>query len=246
MPVAVEADILAVVDIQVVEAEAITLALQPLEEALKHKVALAQLVHPDLLAVLDNLANPVDLVNPVDPDNPDNLVPQASLNNKLLLPLPAQSALEVNLVLPDHLAVLEIQVPMDNPAHLHQMVEPEHLVHQDHPVMLVPLDNLATLDLLDNPVHLDMQAHLPLDPKDLPAQPANLVNLATLVLVVVKVHPDHLAQVDLLVLLAVLANLVAPALLVTMDNLVVMENTVHALVVVVVEVADLLVDSVLA
>jgi len=111
--------------------------------------------------------------------------------------------------------------------------------------MLVPLDNLATLDLLDNPVHLDMQAHLLLDPKDLPVQPDNPVNLATLELVVVKVHPDHLAQVDLLAQLAVLANPVALVFLATTDKLVVMQNTAHALVVVVV-MAHLLVDSVLA
>ena len=58
-----------------------------------------------------------------------------------------------------------------------------------------------------------MEAHLLLDLKDLPAHLENLVQMAILELVVVKVHPDHLAQVDLLAHLAVLASPVAPALL---------------------------------
>ena len=58
-----------------------------------------------------------------------------------------------------------------------------------------------------------MEAHLLLDLKDLPAHLENLVQMAIPELVVVKVHPDHLAQVDVLAHLAVLVSPVAPALL---------------------------------
>lgn len=182
---------------------------------------LNQLVHPDLLALQDNLVPLVNLAIPAVPANP------------------------VNLVRMQKLAQLTTQ-PASN-AHLDQ---PAQLEMTDNPVVLALLATLELLEQLPHLDHPDLQAQLVMlvlpDQMANPVDPDNLVKMdnAELANQARKVLPDHPVQMEILVPLdsledpdnqvdqvlpVVLDKMVAPVKMVEMEHLVKLVNLAQML-----------------
>lgn len=182
---------------------------------------LNQLVHPDLLALQDNLVPLVNLAIPAVPANP------------------------VNLVRMQKLAQLTTQ-PASN-AHLDQ---PAQLEMTDNPVVLALLATLELLEQLPHLDHPDLQAQLVMlvlpDQMVNPVDPDNLVKMdnAELANQARKVLPDHPVQMEILVPLdsledpdnqvdqvlpVVLDKMVAPVKMVEMEHLVKLVNLAQML-----------------
>lgn len=221
----------------VVEEDMVQLMLESVDGVLPLVVAAVE-VEPVQPVPPDLLANPVPPVTLVDPANPETPVPLVSLFNKLLQLLPAQSAQMDHLDLKDNPVLLETQVLMDNPDKTHSVVDLALLDLPDPLVMLVLQETTDNLVDLDNPELPDKEAHRLPDPKAHPDLLDNPEPLDNLDLVVVLALPVQLDPKDPPVPLALMDNpaqLVPP---VTLDHLVEMEATAHALLVVVAVVVD--------